>query len=111
MVNTERPEKYSLHMHEDCVLSLKYAHSGNWFVSTGTFFFLKYLFSRKIFKFSRFSGKDDSVNAWRAPYGASLFNYKVNLGFERNLEFHAEIWPEFWNFEHFSEFRLKFRIS
>ncbi|CAJ0954979.1 unnamed protein product, partial [Mesorhabditis belari] len=55
VVSPTQPEKYQLHMHESCVLSLKYAHSGNWFVSTG---------------------KDNAVNCWRSPYGANLVNYK-----------------------------------
>ncbi|VDM85314.1 unnamed protein product [Strongylus vulgaris] len=35
VLNTTRTEKYQLHQHESCVLSLKFAHSGRWFVSTG----------------------------------------------------------------------------
>lgn len=42
-------------MHESCVLSLKFAHSGKWFISTG---------------------KDNVLNAWRTPYGASLLTAK-----------------------------------
>nr|CAH8856590.1 unnamed protein product [Trichobilharzia regenti] len=30
-----RPERYQLSLHESCVLSLKFAHSGLWFASTG----------------------------------------------------------------------------
>lgn len=45
-------EKYQLNLHESCVLSLKFAHTGKWFVTTG---------------------KDNLLNAWRTPYGASLF--------------------------------------
>lgn len=44
--------KYQLRLHESCVLSLKFAHTGNWFITTG---------------------KDNLLNAWRPPYGASLF--------------------------------------
>ena len=46
------PEKYQLHLHDSCVLSLKFAHSGKWFITTG---------------------KDNLLNAWRSPYGASIF--------------------------------------
>jgi len=45
-------QKYQLHLHESCVLSLKFAHTGNWFITTG---------------------KDNLLNAWRPPYGANLF--------------------------------------
>uniref|UniRef100_A0A8C3Y7Q2 TLE family member 3, transcriptional corepressor n=1 Tax=Catharus ustulatus TaxID=91951 RepID=A0A8C3Y7Q2_CATUS len=47
-----KPDKYQLHLHESCVLSLKFAYCGKWFVSTG---------------------KDNLLNAWRTPYGASIF--------------------------------------
>ncbi|NWX28361.1 TLE3 protein, partial [Notiomystis cincta] len=30
-----KPDKYQLHLHESCVLSLKFAYCGKWFVSTG----------------------------------------------------------------------------
>ncbi|XP_003726733.1 transducin-like enhancer protein 4 isoform X1 [Strongylocentrotus purpuratus] len=50
-----KPDKYQLHLHESCVLSLKFAHCGKWFVSTG---------------------KDNLLNAWRTPYGASIFQSK-----------------------------------
>ncbi|XP_064384129.1 transducin-like enhancer protein 4 [Halichondria panicea] len=46
------PEKYQLHLHDSCVLSLKFAHTGKWFITTG---------------------KDNLLNAWRTPYGASIF--------------------------------------
>ncbi|KAJ8419027.1 hypothetical protein AAFF_G00005260 [Aldrovandia affinis] len=48
-------DKYQLHLHESCVLSLKFAYCGKWFVSTG---------------------KDNLLNAWRTPYGASIFQSK-----------------------------------
>lgn len=47
-----KPDKYQLHLHESCVLSLRFATCGKWFVSTG---------------------KDNLLNAWRTPYGASIF--------------------------------------
>uniref|UniRef100_A0A670ZHJ2 TLE family member 3, transcriptional corepressor n=1 Tax=Pseudonaja textilis TaxID=8673 RepID=A0A670ZHJ2_PSETE len=50
-----KPDKYQLHLHESCVLSLKFASCGKWFVSTG---------------------KDNLLNAWRTPYGASIFQSK-----------------------------------
>ena len=52
MLHTLKPDKYQLHLHESCVLSLKFAATGKWFVSTG---------------------KDNLLNAWRTPYGASIF--------------------------------------
>nr|XP_039270593.1 transducin-like enhancer protein 4 [Styela clava] len=55
VLHDTKPDRYQLHLHESCVLSLKFAHSGKWFVSTG---------------------KDNMLNAWRTPYGASLFQYK-----------------------------------
>ena len=63
VLNVNKAEKYQLHLHESCVLSLKFASCGKWFVSTG---------------------KDNLLNAWRTPYGASIFqvtnrkkNYKI----------------------------------
>lgn len=50
-----KPDKYQLHLHESCVLSLRFAACGKWFVSTG---------------------KDNLLNAWRTPYGASIFQSK-----------------------------------
>ena len=55
LLHCNRPEKYQISFHESCALSLKFANSGKWFVSTG---------------------KDNQVNAWRAPYGALLFQSK-----------------------------------
>uniref|UniRef100_A0AC35UCW1 WD_REPEATS_REGION domain-containing protein n=1 Tax=Rhabditophanes sp. KR3021 TaxID=114890 RepID=A0AC35UCW1_9BILA len=52
---TNQSTKYSLHMHESCVLSLKFASTGKFFVSTG---------------------KDNVLNCWRAPYGANIFQVK-----------------------------------
>uniref|UniRef100_A0A1I8FDB8 WD_REPEATS_REGION domain-containing protein n=1 Tax=Macrostomum lignano TaxID=282301 RepID=A0A1I8FDB8_9PLAT len=47
VLNVNKPEKYQLHLHDSCVLSLKFAACGRWFVSTG---------------------KDNLLNAWRTPY-------------------------------------------
>ncbi|XP_043909688.1 transducin-like enhancer protein 1 [Protopterus annectens] len=55
VLHISKPEKYQLHLHESCVLSLKFASCGKWFVSTG---------------------KDNLLNAWRTPYGASIFQSK-----------------------------------
>lgn len=55
VLNTIGEEKYMLHGHQSCVLSLKFAHSGKWFVSTG---------------------KDNVVNCWRTPYGYKLVRTK-----------------------------------
>ncbi|XP_055385778.1 protein groucho-like [Condylostylus longicornis] len=55
VLHASKPDKYQLHLHESCVLSLKFAACGKWFVSTG---------------------KDNLLNAWRTPYGASIFQSK-----------------------------------
>ncbi|EDV26271.1 uncharacterized protein TRIADDRAFT_49955 [Trichoplax adhaerens] len=55
VIQMNNSEKYQLHLHESCVLSLKFAHCGKWFISTG---------------------KDNLLNAWRTPYGASIFQNK-----------------------------------
>ncbi|XP_013800433.1 transducin-like enhancer protein 2 isoform X4 [Apteryx mantelli] len=55
ILHVTKPEKYQLHLHDSCVLSLKFASCGKWFVSTG---------------------KDNLLNAWRTPYGASIFQSK-----------------------------------
>ncbi|XP_070173096.1 transducin-like enhancer protein 4 [Littorina saxatilis] len=55
VLHHSKPDKYQLHLHESCVLSLKFANCGKWFVSTG---------------------KDNLLNAWRTPYGASIFQSK-----------------------------------
>ena len=47
---------YQLHLHESCVLSLKFAYSGKWFITTD---------------------KDNLLNAWRTPYGASIFQVSL----------------------------------
>ncbi len=52
VLHCNKPDKYLLRLHESCVLSLKFANCGKWFVSTG---------------------KDNLLNAWRTPYGASIF--------------------------------------
>ncbi|KAG0728337.1 Transducin-like enhancer protein 3 [Chionoecetes opilio] len=52
VLHVNKPDKYQLHLHESCVLSLKFANAGKWFISTG---------------------KDNLLNAWRTPYGASIF--------------------------------------
>ena len=55
VIHINRPEKYQLHLHDSCVLSLKFAHTGKWFITTG---------------------KDNLLNAWRTPYGASIFQVR-----------------------------------
>ncbi|XP_064353307.1 transducin-like enhancer protein 1 isoform X2 [Dromaius novaehollandiae] len=55
ILHVTKPDKYQLHLHDSCVLSLKFASCGKWFVSTG---------------------KDNLLNAWRTPYGASIFQSK-----------------------------------
>lgn len=59
VLHAVKPDKYQLHLHESCVLSLKFAACGKWFVSTG---------------------KDNLLNAWRTPYGAGIFQvYKFKI--------------------------------
>jgi len=55
VLHATKPDKYQLHLHESCVLSLRFAACGKWFVSTG---------------------KDNLLNAWRTPYGASIFQVR-----------------------------------
>ncbi|XP_026829496.1 protein groucho isoform X1 [Ooceraea biroi] len=55
VLHASKPDKYQLHLHDSCVLSLRFASCGKWFVSTG---------------------KDNLLNAWRTPYGASIFQSK-----------------------------------
>nr|XP_050855816.1 protein groucho isoform X10 [Vespula vulgaris] len=55
VLHATKLDKYQLHLHESCVLSLRFASCGKWFVSTG---------------------KDNLLNAWRTPYGASIFQSK-----------------------------------
>lgn len=55
VLHETKQEKYQLHLHDSCVLSLKFANQGKWFVSTG---------------------KDNLLNAWRTPFGASIFQNK-----------------------------------
>ncbi|XP_030075396.1 transducin-like enhancer protein 2 isoform X2 [Microcaecilia unicolor] len=55
VLHISKPDKYQLQLHESCVLSLQFASCGKWFVSTG---------------------KDNLLNAWRTPYGASIFQSK-----------------------------------
>ena len=58
VLHQSKPDKYQLHLHESCVLSLKFANCGKWFASTG---------------------KDNLLNAWRTPYGASIFQVCVYI--------------------------------
>ncbi|CAF0883402.1 unnamed protein product [Didymodactylos carnosus] len=57
ILNVSKPDKYRLTLHESCVLSLKFARSGKWFISTG---------------------KDSQIIGWKTPYGAKLFDNKEN---------------------------------
>lgn len=56
VLHATKPDKYQLSLHESCVLSLRFATSGKWFVSTG---------------------KDNLLNAWRTPYGTSIFQVNI----------------------------------
>ena len=69
VLHDNKPEKYQLHLHESCVLSLKFAHSGKWFVSTG---------------------KDHALNGWRTPYGASIFQVSRQHGGPRYNDVQAQ---------------------
>ncbi|TMS03552.1 Methylcrotonoyl-CoA carboxylase beta chain, mitochondrial [Larimichthys crocea] len=64
VLHVTKPDKYQLHLHESCVLSLRFAHCGKWFVSTG---------------------KDNLLNAWRTPYGASIFQVSVKECKHKNI--------------------------
>ena len=64
VLHHSKPDKYQLHLHESCVLSLKFAYCGKWFVSTG---------------------KDNLLNAWRTPYGASIFQVSKHTHTIRTL--------------------------
>lgn len=66
VLHATKPDKYQLHLHESCVLSLRFAACGKWFVSTG---------------------KDNLLNAWRTPYGASIF--QVRFFFPRFFYSHS----------------------
>lgn len=57
VLHATKPEKYELRLHESCVLSLRFASSGKWFVTTG---------------------KDNLLNAWRTPYGVSIFQVGIS---------------------------------
>ena len=50
-------EKYQLHLHDSCVLSLKFAHNGKWFITTS---------------------KDNLLNAMKTPYGPRIFQMSEN---------------------------------
>ena len=58
VLHAGKPDRYQLLLHESCVLSLKFAAAGKWFVSTG---------------------KDNLLNAWRTPYGASIFQVRMEF--------------------------------
>lgn len=62
VLHAQKPDKYQLHLHESCVLSLRFATCGKWFVSTG---------------------KDNLLNAWRTPYGASIFQVRFSTSFHK----------------------------
>lgn len=57
-VSSSKPDKYRLTLHESCVLALKFARSGKWFVSTS---------------------KDNQLTGWKTPYGAKLFEVCIQI--------------------------------
>lgn len=64
VLHQTKSSKYQLHLHESCVLALKFASSGKWFISTG---------------------KDNLLNAWRTPYGASIFQVWLVVQFIKRI--------------------------
>lgn len=74
VLHANKPDKYQLMLHESCVLSLRFATCGKWFVSTG---------------------KDNLLNAWRTPYGASIFQVKfmisIYIGKYSNDQMHFNV--------------------
>lgn len=64
VLHASKPDKYQLLLHESCVLSLRFATCGKWFVSTG---------------------KDNLLNAWRTPYGASIFQVSIYFTFQTKI--------------------------
>ena len=56
--NLENSEKYQVRYHDSCVLSLKYAHKNDWFISTG---------------------KDQVINGWKSPYAANIFKVSFKI--------------------------------
>ena len=56
--NLENSEKYQVRYHDSCVLSLKYAHKNDWFISTG---------------------KDQIINGSKSPYAANIISSISNL--------------------------------
>lgn len=64
---TPRGEKYQLQLHETCVLSLKFAGSGKWFISTG---------------------KDNLLESWRTHLGANLFQVLLLIFLALDLRVH-----------------------
>jgi len=64
VLHQTKSDKYQLHLHESCVLSLKFAYSGKWFITTG---------------------KDNLLNAWRTPYGASIFQVSIEMNCNRSI--------------------------
>ena len=78
VLHHSKPDKYQLHLHESCVLSLKFAYCGKWFVSTG---------------------KDNLLNAWRTPYGASIFQVSNHKSYTLLCEYsdvHMNGWMFMW---------------
>lgn len=57
-VSSSKPEKFRLTSHESCVLALKFARSGKWFVS---------------------ASKDNQLVGWKTPYGAKLFEVCLRM--------------------------------
>lgn len=67
-VSSSKPDKYRLTLHDSCVLALKFARSGKWFVSTS---------------------KDNQLTGWKTPYGAKLFEVRIEDS-RRMFRFYAD---------------------
>lgn len=87
VLHVSKPDKYQLHLHESCVLSLKFASCGKWFVSTG---------------------KDNLLNGWRTPYGASIFQvHKIHYFYTTQKSTKKNLIDIFLFFFSFSNFQLQ----
>lgn len=84
VLHVTKPDKYQLHLHESCVLSLQFAYCGRKLCHTFRNVYLSLVpillvvdnvivFVFHTGKWFVSTGKDNLLNAWRTPYGASIF--------------------------------------
>uniref|UniRef100_A0A8C6V404 Groucho/TLE N-terminal Q-rich domain-containing protein n=1 Tax=Neogobius melanostomus TaxID=47308 RepID=A0A8C6V404_9GOBI len=78
VLHVTKPDKYQLHLHESCVLSLRFAHCGTSSVHSHQDFTLLSLLEWSLWKWFVSTGKDNLLNAWRTPYGASIFQVSTS---------------------------------